>query len=503
MKKAIVVLGMHRSGTSSVAGALAHLGATPPATLLPSDWDNPRGFWESRRIIDVDDRLLQAGGSYWRDWRKYDASAAPPELKAALNADMAEVLTSEFGEASMIVLKEPRICRLWPLWDPILVQAGYDARFVLPIRSPLEVAGSLHRRNQMPIAEGLLLWLRHVLDAELFTRGRRRRLLRWDRFMADWRAETDQIETTLDLALPDRGDRASASVDAFLSIDLKTVQASKQALKSGPDAHIWVSAAHEALTALTRQDDDAQALATLDDLRGRFDEASALFGRSVGAILVDVESAEQARDRALIETGRAEQVAERLGRNLLQASGRHEALAARLDDEVRARAAGETRWSEALQQETARRRDAEDAHQREGGLRRDAEARIQTLETELADSRVEAAEATTAVNSVRRARDVLADRIDRIETAAAVQARGAADRQARADRDLAAATARLTEAQASMAAVEAHLQRERAGRTALEQALAERPFATAWAAWLPRARRRLTVLTRRLRLSRR
>lgn len=527
MKKAIVVLGMHRSGTSSVAGALTHLGAAPPATLLISDRDNPRGFWESQRVIEIDDRLLQASGSYWRDWRRYDASIAPAGLTAELKAEMAEVLRSEFGDASMIVLKEPRMCRLWAQWDPVVAAAGYDARFVLPVRSPLEVAGSLHRRNQMPIAEGLLLWLRHVLDAERATRGRPRRVLRWDRFMADWRAEADRIEAALGLALPDRGEAASATVDDFLSIDLKTVQASKRALTDGPDAHLWISAAYDALTDLTRQDDDPKALAVLDDLGRRFDEASDLFGRSVGALLGDVEAAEFARDRAVREIDRAEQIAERLGRNLIRASQRYEALAARLDDETLARATDGARWSEALDHETLARREAEaqgelarqahdreatlrkeaevqgdlarQARDREATLRREAEALIETLEADLAAGLVRAEEATAAADSVRRARDVLAERISRIEAEAAVQARAAAGRQALSDREFADATARLAEARATTTDLQSRLEMERAQRAAFDQALVERPFATAWAAWLPRARRRLAVLTRRLR----
>lgn len=43
-KMALVVLGMHRSGTSSVAGALAMLGAQPPKTLLAPSDDNPKDF---------------------------------------------------------------------------------------------------------------------------------------------------------------------------------------------------------------------------------------------------------------------------------------------------------------------------------------------------------------------------------------------------------------------------------------------------------------------------
>ena len=46
-RTAVLVLGMHRSGTSSLAGTLVKLGGTAPLNLVPADPDNTRGFWES------------------------------------------------------------------------------------------------------------------------------------------------------------------------------------------------------------------------------------------------------------------------------------------------------------------------------------------------------------------------------------------------------------------------------------------------------------------------
>ena len=71
-RTALVILGMHRSGTSSVAGALSLLGAAAPKTLLEPAPDNPKGFWESREIVQFNDRVLQAGQSWWNDWRDFD-----------------------------------------------------------------------------------------------------------------------------------------------------------------------------------------------------------------------------------------------------------------------------------------------------------------------------------------------------------------------------------------------------------------------------------------------
>lgn len=55
----------------------------------------------------------------------------------------------------------------------------------LPLRSPREVAQSLHRRDGLGASSGCLLWLRHVLDAEAETRAMPRAVLDWSRFLSD------------------------------------------------------------------------------------------------------------------------------------------------------------------------------------------------------------------------------------------------------------------------------------------------------------------------------
>ena len=64
---AVLVLGMHRSGTSSVAGALVHLGGHAPLHMMPPQPDNERGFWESPVIMALNDDVLAAGDSGWTD----------------------------------------------------------------------------------------------------------------------------------------------------------------------------------------------------------------------------------------------------------------------------------------------------------------------------------------------------------------------------------------------------------------------------------------------------
>src|SRR4029077_1974458 len=81
-----------------------------------------------------------------------------------------EIFEAEFANATLLILKDPRICRFVPFWLDVLKEMKVAPRIVIPLRSPLEVAHSLKKRNALSLTKGLLLWLRHVLDAEAQTR---------------------------------------------------------------------------------------------------------------------------------------------------------------------------------------------------------------------------------------------------------------------------------------------------------------------------------------------
>ena len=70
-KTAILVAGMHRSGTSAVSRILNLLGCALPKTLSSAGPDNPSGFRESMAIKDLNDAILASAGSAWDDWEYF------------------------------------------------------------------------------------------------------------------------------------------------------------------------------------------------------------------------------------------------------------------------------------------------------------------------------------------------------------------------------------------------------------------------------------------------
>ena len=339
---ACVVLGMHRSGTSALAGALIRMGCAGPARLMPPTRDNPKGYYESLTAKELNDCMLQSAGSDWSDWAPLTGwleSAVVPHFVWCAN----EVLESEFGDAPLFLLKDPRICRLLPVWSQAFAQAGADPVYIHALRHPTEVASSLNAREKAGLLPGVPLWLRHVLDAEATSRGTRRCFVSYDALLRDWRAVVSQIEERTGLAFPRQGNgKAAAEVDAFLTGTLRHHQGA--AATDGPDAMLpshLPAAAKAAWTILKRwtvDGEDPRDHAALDALRAEFDEQAVLLAAVGPTIEMQRKAVEEAvqreRSRQIVRRKRTRRVVYRMVE-------RQREIATRLDEEYRARLSAE------------------------------------------------------------------------------------------------------------------------------------------------------------------
>ena len=197
-RRVVVVLGMHRSGTSLVAGCLQQMGVDFGPRLMPPDANNPRGYFEHNDVVNLHDRLLLALDRSWdepallpADWW-LDADRLDPYRRQVL-----EVLRRDFPSAPLWGLKDPRLCLLLPWWESIWPELNSRPLFVLVRRNPAEVASSLARRERMSPEKAYLLWLRHTLQAEFWTRGQSRILVDFGDFLRDENAALAPIRSEL------------------------------------------------------------------------------------------------------------------------------------------------------------------------------------------------------------------------------------------------------------------------------------------------------------------
>jgi hypothetical protein len=147
---------------------------------------NPRGFSESEAFYGFHERLLQAAGSRWDSWTRFSPSWRDASIPAELANEFRTLLEQEFGRAPLFVVKDPRICRLVPFWLRSLEGERISAAAIITVRSPLEVAQSLRARDGLGQEHALLMWLRHVLDAEFETRTIARTFVRYSDVTSRW-----------------------------------------------------------------------------------------------------------------------------------------------------------------------------------------------------------------------------------------------------------------------------------------------------------------------------
>lgn len=286
-RKAILVLGMHRSGTSALTRVISLLGADLPSNLMPAREDNNEaGFWESTDIAVLNDQLLETLDSSWDDWTACDLSRLAPDDLQRFEQRALEILERDFSGSAIFVLKDPRICRLIGFWHPLLLRFGCDVRCVLSIRHPLEVAASLQKRDGFVPLKSCLLWLRHMLDAEQATRELPRLVLPYDALLQHWRLLLEPMTQVLGLDVPVDLDARAAEIDDFLRPGLRHHAADDGSLSRRPEIVDWVGAAYDGFLAMHAQADKPAQRATLGAIRRDFDAACRIFGAAFSADIV-------------------------------------------------------------------------------------------------------------------------------------------------------------------------------------------------------------------------
>ncbi|WIW91126.1 hypothetical protein K3M67_21585 (plasmid) [Sphingobium sp. V4] len=284
-RRGLIILGMHRSGTSALAGTLGKLGGAMPLDLMGAGIGNDKGHWEPAGIVAVNDRILESAGSHWEDWDRFNpdwyASALyPPALEDARTA-----LRTSFADAPFFIMKDPRVCRLVPFWTNVFALESIDPAFLLCLRHPAQVAASLAKRDGMEPGYAGLLWLRHTLEAEVETRGRKRTICDFDQLLGNWSGLVKRLGSDLGVIWPRRSAQMRHEMDQFLSSS-----SSIRPSIAMPVVMPWAIEAYTILRRWAEQGEDRADHAKLDAIFQQFNSASDAFSdlilpgsRSLGA----------------------------------------------------------------------------------------------------------------------------------------------------------------------------------------------------------------------------
>lgn len=203
--RTVVVLGMHRSGTSAMTGALVQAGlcAGDETTLYKTDKNNEKGYFEQQALIDINEEilisaflrkypdLLQYGchrserDLYCMGWllgawlEKPDLTDITANIHAAIRKFI-QKLWNDNPDKHRFIIKDPRLSLTFPVWEPYL----QNPVVIVMARHPAAVARSIQRRdNSLNVGLGLRLWERYTRAAILNSGNCRTRLINYDRFV--------------------------------------------------------------------------------------------------------------------------------------------------------------------------------------------------------------------------------------------------------------------------------------------------------------------------------
>jgi GT2 family glycosyltransferase len=205
----LLVVGMHRSGTSAVGRILDGMGVASgaPDEMMGADPSNPFGHFEVRRLTEFNDRVLHHLGGHWSG----PPAASAGEIRALADGPLgaeAAALVDRLLPADGWFFKDPRLSLLLPFWTAVLGPAA-----VLYVhRHPSAIAASLASRDGFPLGYGFQLWQTYACRALAAVAGTPTFVLSYEALIDEPRPATEAVGRFLvEHSVADHPDTAAAS----------------------------------------------------------------------------------------------------------------------------------------------------------------------------------------------------------------------------------------------------------------------------------------------------
>ena len=269
-RRMVFVLGPGRSGTSTMAGALAHSGYEVPQAIRGNE-TNPSGFYEPRWVVDFHRRLLDST-------RVRTLDTDPEALERmqavtgdeAVRAELRDWLAARLETHDRLVIKDPRMVWFRDLWVDVSRELGVDPGFVIMLRHPSEVSSSRSEYYNLRLVTGVAGWINVALLSEQLTSGSPRALVQYVDLLADWRPELVRAREQLDLRLEPAPEERLHPVDGFIDPGLRRMKPGWENIPVPGFLQDLGDRTFDALGALGQHGESPQTAELLDQLRAEY-----------------------------------------------------------------------------------------------------------------------------------------------------------------------------------------------------------------------------------------
>ncbi|QSR89625.1 glycosyltransferase [Methylacidiphilum caldifontis] len=273
-KRLIIVLGMHRSGTSALTRSLVELGLSIGEKILEPQPDNPTGFWEDKDIMEINEEILAASGSSWDSFAPPSLDFHEPRMVALLKK--AEDLLEQKLKGKDFTFKDPRTIRLLRFWHAVFEKLCIRPSYLLVIRNPLSVGYSLYKRNQFPVVKSFCLWLSHNVSPWPLYAPFLEAVVDYDQFLQQPERDLQRIAEVLSLHYDEKA--VLALKRNFLKEEYRHAHFKDQDLEQNQAAFYPLVESWKLLKSMTVHPLPQQAKEGMDRLSREFSAFHDLFG---------------------------------------------------------------------------------------------------------------------------------------------------------------------------------------------------------------------------------
>ena len=241
--RVILVLGMHRSGTSALTRGLQVLGGEVGDNLMPAvAGENEKGFWEDLDFTRFNDRLLHKLGSSWSKLGQLELQRLMSPEFSEERQQAAAMVRGKTENSEVHIFKDPRAALMLSFWKNVFWDEAINCSGIISIRNPLEIVASLAKRNEFDPVRSVHLWAKHLASAVLQSQDIKTVYVNYADLLESPASQLVRIAEMLDLPAPNpRANSFKSFADEFLDISLRHHTISRNELGrsfTGPELYI-------------------------------------------------------------------------------------------------------------------------------------------------------------------------------------------------------------------------------------------------------------------------
>jgi glycosyltransferase involved in cell wall biosynthesis len=199
MSEVIIVLGMHRSGTSVLSRSLNIFGFKHGNKLLEKGFDNPKGYFEDYDIVELNDKILKKLNINWNLFFPTVRYSFSKNDFIEYTEEAVLLLQRKINLNPFFIIKDPRLCRLLFFWKNVFKILKIKTFYVFSIRDPINIALSLKKRNNFYPEQAFMLWFEYLLFAVNDTLEEQTVFIEYDKILDFPKKEIERIGTILNI----------------------------------------------------------------------------------------------------------------------------------------------------------------------------------------------------------------------------------------------------------------------------------------------------------------